>query len=157
MDQIIQFLGDLFTKVEFWSVSTLGVGLSSIFSMIWVRRSNLSLVASNVLQKGLKEEIASIHLTDSQLQTSVLSLAQENKELKEQVALLNQNIYILAQAANIGLENKESITRNYLSINNILPEVKVIEVIKDVAIKSITASAEEIKSQSTLNELLKKI
>ena len=157
MNEIIQFLADLLSKAEFWSMSTLGVGLTSVFSLLWVRRGNLALIASNVLQKGLKEEITSLHASEIQMQSTLLSQEQQISQLKGELALLNQNIYILSQAANIGTENKEAISRNYLSINKVAPQVKVAEVTKNVDLVKVSQEIETIKKQSSLDDLLKKI
>jgi hypothetical protein len=158
MNEIIQFLGDLLSKAEFWSISTLGVSTTSVFALLWTRRSNLALTASNILQKGLKQEISELAKVEMQMQRAMLSQEEEIKGLKTQLSLLNNNIYVLSQAANIGLENKEAIKTNYLAVNTSTPEITDIHhQANDISIKSITEQTEQIQNKSSLDELLKKI
>ena len=55
---------------------------------------------------------------------------------------MNDNLFILTQSANIGVENKEAIRKNYLSMNSSLPVV--VEVAKQ-AKTTITDISDEIK------------
>ena len=157
MDTILTFLGDLLTKAEFWSLSTLGVGTSSIVALLWTRKSNLALVASNVATKGIKAEMSDLKTANIQSTNEMSELKKENVQLKEQAKVTNDMIYILSQSVNIGGENKDRITSMYKTINKNLPEVKIVEVIKEVAVKSLTDAASDIKAKSSLDDLLKKL
>ena len=157
MNEVIQFFADLLSKAEFWSMSTLGIGASSLFSLLWVRKSNLALTASNILQKGLQAEVASVTATNTMLQTTVMSQDQHIQALESQLKVMNDNLYVLAQAANIGIENKQLIAKNYLSVNDSAPLVEAAKVVVNTTVKEITTQAEEVVSKSSLDELLKKI
>ena len=61
---IIEFLGDLLSKIEFWSLTTLGVGTSTILATIWTRRSNLALKKSNVNTDDLTKELKTLKAAD---------------------------------------------------------------------------------------------
>ena len=70
---------------------------------------------------------------------------------------MNDNLFILTQSANIGVENKEAIRKNYLSMNSSLPVVvEVVEQAKTI-ITDISDEIKEIKKQSKLDELIKKL
>lgn len=157
MNEIFQFLADLLSKVEFWSVSTLGIGVSTILATIWVNRSNRSLVKSNLVQKNLELEIKDVKVENKQLKEAVIRQGEAIELLAKQSTVVNDNIYILATAANIGADNKQIVKDNYMTVNKAAPQVKAVEHVKHVVIKELSEKAEEIKSKSSLQDLLKKI
>jgi hypothetical protein len=157
MTEIMNFMADLLSKAEFWSVSTLGVSITSILALLWARRGQLALTASNVIQKGLQEEVRAVASSELQLMTKIVEQEKQMKSLTDHIKLLNDNIYVLSQAANIGIENKQLIAKNYLSLNDSSPLVKSAEIVIETAVQELTKKAETIIAQSSLDDLLKKV
>jgi hypothetical protein len=126
-------------------------------ALLWTRRSNLAVTASNILQKGLKSEVSEVAKSNIQMQTSILSQNEQIKELTAHVKLLNDNLYVLSQAANIGIENKQLIAKNYLASNDNAPIVEAAKVVAETGVKNLLDEAKEIAKKSTIDELLKKV
>jgi methyl-accepting chemotaxis protein len=157
MTELMNFMADLLSKAEFWSVSTLGVSVTSILALLWAKRGQLALTASNVIQKGLQEEVKSVHQTELLMLSQIEKQKQEIETLVSTVKLLNDNIYVLAQAANIGIENKQLIAKNYLQSNEAVPLVTAAVQVVNTAVKDLTEKAEQIEKKSSLDDLLKKV
>jgi gas vesicle protein len=157
MTEVMNFFADLLSRAEFWSLSTLGVSLSSIGALLWARRGQIALTASNVLQKGLKDEISAMAKTESDMKSTIMSQAKQIEDLSALVKLLNDNLYVLAQGANIGVENKQLIAKNYLESNETAPLVQAAKEVVETGIEKLTDKVEALEEQSSLDDLLKKV
>jgi len=157
MQEIFNFIGDVIARAEFWALSTTGFGVTTLVSLLWNNRTQASLLGQKVIVEGLKKAVTEEINKVSEVQAIVSKQAAMNLELKEAVQVLNANIYILAQAANIGVDNKELIAKNYAKIASALPEVTKLTAEASTTIAETSTKLAELEEQSGLDELIAQV
>jgi hypothetical protein len=157
MEAIFQFIGNIVQQAEFWAVSTTGFGIVSVVSLLWNNKTNLTMLGQKVAVEGLKKALSEEVSNTSKLSGTVLKQAQTIEDMSKAIQVLNANIYILSQAANIGVDNKQLIQKNYSSIAPVLPEVKVESNIISNNVEQLSAQLKVVEQNSSLEDLLKKI
>jgi hypothetical protein len=157
MQDVFNFVASLLEQAEFWAVSTTGFGLTAVVSLLWNNRTNLTLLGQKTIIDGLKKQLE----TEVTQQAQIVKMMSEQSMLlekqKEQIHVLNSNIFILSQAANIGSDNKDLISKNFQIISAQLPQIKRTEPILNTVVKEVVKKIEEVANKSTLDELISKV
>lgn len=157
MQDVINFVGSLLEQAEFWAVSTTGFGLTAVVSLLWNNRTNLTLLGQKTIIDGLKKQLESEVTQQAQLVKMMSEQSLLLEKQKEQIHVLNSNIYILSQAANIGVDNKQLIAKNFQIVSAQLPQVKQQENVVSKVVKEVVEKIEAVASKSTLDELISKV
>jgi hypothetical protein len=154
---IFDWLYTLATQAETWLISTTGFGIAAVISLLWNNRTQLKILATNTILDGMKGQLVKYESTNAEL-TSKLDLEVKRvQELLKAMKVLNDNIYILTQSANIGVENKVLIAKNYTSITDVVPVVSSVVRTLDTTVSTVNQELEKLNEQSSLDDLLKKV
>jgi hypothetical protein len=155
MTEIFDMITQLAGQAETWLVTTTGFGLAAIVSLLWNNRTQWRLIGQSALLDGIKKELVKNEEINGESTKKIQSQIDLVKDLVKTIKVLNDNIYILTQAANIGIENKTLIAKNYSSISEEAPTVVIKEAEKTVVIADLVQKVEE--TASTLNNLLEQV
>jgi len=155
MTEIFDMITQLAGQAETWLISTTGFGIAAVVSLLWNNRTQWRLVGQSALLDGIKKELIKNEEINSDSTKKIQSQMDMIKELAKTIKVLNDNIFILTQAANIGVENKTLIAKNYTSVSTEAPKVVLKEAETTVAIADLVKEVEQ--TASTLNSLLEKV
>jgi hypothetical protein len=155
MTEIFDMIAQLAGQAETWLVTTTGFGLAAIVSLLWNNRTQWRLIGQSALLDGIKKEIIKNEEINGESTKKIQSQMDMIKELAKTIKVLNDNIFILTQAANIGVENKTLIAKNYTSVSAEAPKVVLKEAETTVAIADLVKEVEQ--TTSTLNSLLEQV
>jgi len=155
MTEIFDMIAVLASQAETWLVTTTGFGIAAVVSLLWNNRTQLKLIGQSALLDGIKKEIIKSEEINGESTKKIQAQMDMIKELAKTLKVLNDNIFILTQAANIGVENKTLIAKNYTTISAEAPTVVVKETQTTVAIADLVKEVEQ--TASTLNSLLEQV
>jgi hypothetical protein len=155
MTEIFDMITQLAGQAETWLVTTTGFGIAAVVSLLWNNRTQLKLIAQSSILNGIKAEIVKSEEINSDSTKKIQAQMDMIKDLAKTLKVLNDNIFILTQAANIGVENKTLIAKNYTTVSAEAPKVVLKEAETTVAIADLVKEVEE--TTSTLNSLLEKV
>jgi hypothetical protein len=155
MTEIFDMITQLAGQAETWLISTTGFGIAAVVSLLWNNRTQWRLVGQSAILDGIKKELIKNEEINGDSTKKIQSQMDMIKELAKTIKVLNDNIFILTQAANIGVENKTLIAKNYTSVSTEAPKVVLKEAETTVAIADLVKEVEQ--TTSTLNSLLEKV
>jgi hypothetical protein len=155
MTEIFDMITQLASQAETWLVTTTGFGVAAVVSLLWNNRTQWRLIGQSAILDGIKKEIVKNEEINGESTKKIQSQIDMLKELAKTIKVLNDNIFILTQAANIGVENKTLIAKNYTSVSTETPTVVVKAVETTVAISDLVKEVEQ--TASTLNNLLEQV
>jgi hypothetical protein len=155
MTEIFDMIAQLATQAETWLISTTGFGIAAVVSLLWNNRTQWKLVGQSAILDGIKKEIIKNEEINGESTKKIQSQMDMIKELAKTIKVLNDNIFILTQAANIGVENKTLIAKNYTSVSAEAPKVVLKAEETTVAIADLVKEVEN--TTSTLNSLLEQV
>jgi len=157
MNEIFEFVGSVIQQAEFWALSTTGFGLVSVVSMVWNSRTKMSLLGQKVIIEGLKKTLTDEVSNTTVMSKTMLSQASLIEKQSKAIEILNANLFILSQAANIGADNKTLILKNYQLLTTETPVVKVEQTVVSNELELAKAELKTIEEQSSLDELIEQV
>jgi len=157
MKEVFDFVGSVIQQAEFWALSTTGFGLVSVVSMVWNSRTKVSLLGQKVIIEGLKKTLADEVSNTTTMSKTMLSQASLIEKQSKAIEILNANLFILSQAANIGSDNKALILKNYQLLTSETPVVKVEQTVVSNELELAKAQLNTIEEQSSLDELIEQV